>query len=114
MFVSRDRMCIVNKTNDINHAIKQLNLHDISNMNLVYKEDFLNKLNHEQRVAATRKEGNFLVIAGPGSGKTHTLAYRAVYLVKNNVDPKSIVVITFTRKAGRELKERINFCTLLD
>jgi|GEM_PF-525357 len=93
---------------DINKAIEALSLKDISDMNLVYKEDFLNKLNHEQRVAATRKEGNYLVIAGPGSGKTHTLAYRVVYLVKNNVDPQSLVVITFTRKAGRELKERIN------
>lgn len=89
-------------------AIEQLSNRDISDMHLVYKEDFLNHLNHEQKVAATRKEGNFLVIAGPGSGKTHTLAYRVVFLVKNGVDPKSIVVITFTRKAGRELRERIS------
>ncbi len=95
--------------NDIKSAIELLNSKDISDMDLVYKEGFLTKLNHEQRVAATRKEGNFLVIAGPGSGKTHTLAYRVVYLVKNNVDPKSIVVITFTRKAGKELKDRINY-----
>lgn len=99
-------MCIMK--DDINKAIKALSERDISDMNLVYKEDFLNKLNHEQRIAATRKEGNYLVIAGPGSGKTHTLAYRVVYLVKNNVDPQAIVVITFTRKAGRALKERIN------
>lgn len=97
-----------NMKKDINKAIDALSKRDISDMKLVYKEDFLNKLNHEQRVAATRKEGDYLVIAGPGSGKTHTLAYRVVYLVKNNVDPQSIVVITFTRKAGRELKERIN------
>lgn len=99
---------ITNINSSIEKAIKELNKRDISEMNLVYKEKFLTKLNHEQRVAATRKEGNFLVIAGPGSGKTHTLAYRVIYLVKNNVDPQSIVVITFTRKAGKELKERIS------
>jgi len=93
---------------NIKQAIELLNKRDISDMNLVYQDEFLNNLNHEQRVASTRKEGNYLVIAGPGSGKTHTLAYRVVYLVKHHVDPKSIVVITFTRKAGRELKERIN------
>jgi len=94
---------------DINKAISELSQRDISDMDLVYKDSFLNKLNHEQRVAATRKEGNYLVIAGPGSGKTHTLAYRVVYLVKQGVDPLSLVVITFTRKAGRELKDRINY-----
>ena len=92
----------------ITESIKALSKRDISHMSLVYKDEYLSHLNHEQRVAATRKEGNYLVIAGPGSGKTHTLAYRVVYLVKNNIDPKSIVVITFTRKAGKELKERIN------
>lgn len=92
----------------ISESIKALSKRDISHMSLVYKDEYLNHLNHEQRVAATRKEGNYLVIAGPGSGKTHTLAYRVVYLLKNKVDPKTIVVITFTRKAGKALKERIN------
>ncbi|MCH4886583.1 hypothetical protein EZV73_03335 [Acidaminobacter sp. JC074] len=94
---------------DINKAIAELSKRDISDMDLVYKDSFLNNLNHEQRVAATRKEGNYLVIAGPGSGKTHTLAYRVVYLVKQGIDPLSLVVITFTRKAGKELKDRINY-----
>lgn len=92
---------------DIKKSIQKLSENDISDMSLLYKDAFLNHLNHEQRVAATRKEGNYLVIAGPGSGKTHTLAYRVAYLVKQHIDPKAIVVITFTRKAGNVLKERI-------
>lgn len=98
----------MNNIIDIKASIKKLSERDISDMELVYSDSFLTKLNHEQRVAATRVDGNYLVIAGPGSGKTHTLAYRVVYLVKKKVDPKSIVVITFTRKAGKELKDRIN------
>lgn len=69
---------------------------------------YLRYLNPKQRLAASRMEGNYLVIAGPGTGKTHTLAYRVVHLVKSGVDPKVIVVITFTRKAGNELKHRIS------
>ena len=69
---------------------------------------YLKNLNEGQQIAATRKEGNFLVIAGPETGKTHTLAYRVLHMLKTRTDPASIVVITFTRKAGNELKYRLN------
>lgn len=69
---------------------------------------YLEKLNIGQKIAATRKEGNFLVIAGPGTGKTHTLAYRVLHMIKTGTDLSKVVVITFTRKAGNELKYRIN------
>ncbi len=49
-----------------------------------------------------------MVIAGPGTGKTLTLVYRVVHMIRTGVDPKAIVVITFTRKAGNELKNRLN------
>lgn len=90
----------------IQEAIKSLSQSEIKE----YENDYpyLKGLNYNQKIAASRKEGNFLVIAGPGTGKTHTLAYRVVHLVKEGVDPKGIVVITFTRKAGNELKKRIN------
>ncbi len=68
---------------------------------------YLNTLNDRQVIAATREEGNYLTIAGPGSGKTHTLVYRVLYLLDKGHDPSSIVLTTFTRKAADEIKYRI-------
>lgn len=92
----------------IKEAITALSKNEILDDLAIENLDYLKTLNPRQKLAATRKEGNYLVIAGPGTGKTHTLAYRVVHLVKEGVDPKSVVVITFTRKAGNELKNRIN------
>lgn len=69
--------------------------------------DYLQSLNYDQQVAATQMIGNQLVLAGPGTGKTHTLAYRAMHLIEQGVDPSKICLITFTRKAANSLKERI-------
>lgn len=69
--------------------------------------EYLASLNYEQKIAATRMDGNYLVMAGPGTGKTHTLVYRVLFLIRNNIDPSQIVIITFTRKAANQLKERI-------
>lgn len=96
-------------TLDINVAIEALSDREIlkleeANCSIPY----LTQLNEGQRIAATRKEGNYLVIAGPGTGKTHTLVYRVLHLIKTGVDPKMVVIITFTRKAGNELKYRLN------
>lgn len=90
----------------IQEAIKNLAKREVKEEPKAYV--YLKGLNHNQQIAASRKEGNYLVIAGPGTGKTHTLVYRVVHLVKEGIDPKGIVVITFTRKAGNELKKRIN------
>ncbi|WOO88333.1 ATP-dependent helicase [Mollicutes bacterium LVI A0078] len=69
--------------------------------------DYLQTLNYDQQVAATQMYGNQLVLAGPGTGKTHTLAYRAMHLIKQGVEPNTICLITFTRKAANSLRERI-------
>ena len=95
-------------TNEIDMAIKALNQQEILSLEPAYENlDYLKGLNQSQRIAATREEGNYLVIAGPGTGKTHTLVYRVYHLIKQGVDPATIVIITFTRKAGNVLKYRL-------
>ncbi len=71
-----------------------------------YKIDYENKLNDAQREAATRQKGPMLVIAGAGSGKTRTLVYRAVRFIEDGVNPESILLLTFTRKAAGEMLRR--------
>ena len=68
--------------------------------------DYASELNPNQLLAATTIEGKVLVIAGAGSGKTKTLTYRTSYLIENSVSPKEILLLTFTRKAANEIKNR--------
>lgn len=70
--------------------------------------EYLNDLNDEQRLAATTKEGFVRIIAGAGTGKTKTLISRTTYLLDTGVDPSNILLITFTKKAAKEMCERIN------
>jgi len=68
----------------------------------------LDRLNEEQRTAATHKDGPLLVIAGPGTGKTLTIVARIVYLLEKGISPAKIVAITFTNKAAEEIRQRVN------
>ena len=74
--------------------------------------DYAGELNEQQYAAATAPGGPVLVIAGAGTGKTRTLVYRVAYLVETGVDPEQIVLLTFTRRAAREMLVRASM--LLD
>jgi DNA helicase-2/ATP-dependent DNA helicase PcrA len=69
--------------------------------------DYAAELNPQQLAAATAAPGPALVIAGAGSGKTRTLTYRVAYLLDNGIDPRHILLLTFTNKAAREMIHRV-------
>ena len=82
---------------------------------IAYREDmtpeggtypWLDELNPQQRDAVTHGDGPLLVIAGAGTGKTKTLAYRVAYLISQGVDPARILLLTFTRRAAQEMLRR--------
>ena len=70
------------------------------------KLDYRKELNESQYQAATMVEGPLLIIAGAGTGKTRTLVYRVAHLIDIGVDPRSILLLTFTRRAAEEMLRR--------
>src|SRR3712207_523981 len=102
------RTAVVNKTGSrINTATKR------NDSTVLATSAYLDKLNPRQRQAVEHGIGTgvpaapLLVIAGAGSGKTSTLAHRVAHLVVNGVDPRRILLLTFSRRAAAEMARRV-------
>ena len=77
----------------------------------VDEPSWLDELNPQQRAAVTHGDGPLLVVAGAGTGKTKTLAYRVAYLISRGVNPGKILLLTFTRRAAQEMLQRASGIT---
>src|SRR3984885_8817142 len=78
-----------------------------SPLNAHLAEQFQRELNDSQRAAVTAPDGYNLILAGPGSGKTRVITYRVAYLIATGIPAESIMLVTFTRRAAREMLRRM-------
>src|SRR6187431_3750570 len=69
--------------------------------------DYLSELNERQKEAVLHRDGPLMIIAGAGSGKTKVLTTRITHLMANGIDAFNILALTFTNKAAKEMKERV-------
>ena len=83
----------------------------VSQANKTAGIDFKKELNDDQFQAVTAPDGPALVLAGAGSGKTRTLTYRVAYLLEKGVPPESILLLTFTNKASKQMLDRVEELT---
>ena len=81
---------------------------------IIEKTKFHSQVNEEQEASIGHLEGALLIVAGPGTGKTRTLAFRIANLIEKGVSPENILAITFTNKASLEIKKRIKSIVLED
>lgn len=88
-----------------NVTVKKYTLKKVAN-DVVYKIDYEKELNPAQLDAVKQRDGAILVIAGAGSGKTKTLTYRVARLIEDGINPKNILLLTFTKKAAQEMLSR--------
>ncbi len=75
---------------------------------------WLDELNPQQREAVTHGSGPLLIVAGAGTGKTRTLAYRVSYLISQGLQPERILLLTFTRRAAEEMLRRATSLAAVD
>ena len=88
-----------------NLTVKKYTLKKVTT-EVTYKVKYEKELNSAQLEAVKQKDGSVLVIAGAGSGKTKTLTYRVARLIEDGVNPKNILLLTFTKKAAQEMLSR--------
>jgi len=89
-----------------NLTIKKYTLKKVQQTKKEYKINYEKELNKEQLEAVEYNKGPLLIIAGAGSGKTRTLSYKVARLVEDGVNPENILLLTFTRRAAREMINR--------
>jgi len=87
---------------------------DIFELETNIPEFMKTELDSEQLEAVINSRGRTLIIAGPGSGKTRVITYKIAYLMYNGIDPKNILLVTFTRAAAKEMIERVKNVTNSD
>lgn len=94
------------------YLVKKLEKREIKDFNKdilngKYKIKYSEELNEEQLKALTSIEGQYLVIAGAGSGKTRTIVYRTAFMIEKGIAEENVLMLTFTKKAALEMKERL-------